>query len=101
MFFATNLRTYFRTVVLLKFQGDLVNAETLSSGQKSHLMISLRVLYALRLQSMLIGELTLFLLQLARLMYYGFENFPISCTYVQTLLCTYLTEVPGLQHEQN
>lgn len=25
----------------------------------------------------------------------------ISCTYAQMLLCTYLTEVPGLQHEEN
>lgn len=87
MFFATNLRTYFETVLLLKFQGHLVNAETLS-GQEGHLMISLRALYALWLQPMLISELTLFLLHLVRLMHYSFENLPISFTYVLSLLCT-------------
>lgn len=53
MFFVTKLKDYFGTVLLLKFQGDLVNAGVLS-GQKGHLMIYLRALYALWLQPLLI-----------------------------------------------
>lgn len=95
MYFLINLRNYFGTVLLPKFQGDLVNAETLS-GQKGHLMISLRALHALWLQPMLIWAEP----QLVRLCTIPLKIFPIPCRYVQMLLYTYLAEVPGLQHKQ-
>lgn len=55
MLSVTNLRYYFRPVLLLEFQ---VNTETLS-GQKGHLMISLRAFFVLWLQPVLVRELTL------------------------------------------
>lgn len=55
MLFISKLRHYFGAVLLLKFQ---VNTETLS-GQKGHLVISLRAFYLLWLQPMLVRELTL------------------------------------------
>lgn len=73
MLFVTILRYCFGVVLLIKFHGELLNAETLS-GQKGHLIISLGVLCALYLQPMLIRELNLLPLQLVRPIHYSFET---------------------------